>query len=344
MLPADARASKVRRPAALSLLFPPREHKAADQLASRARRAPGLAPRAALTRQPGRLMAGRTALALCLLALVSNASAFGRQLLQPIDPVYSAAVPAPWTGKGYKWGSNSSMLSMPSGMNPTNGLPVTANGPWRAGDTFVSYAPGFSSGVASGDPLPLRVILWTRFQVAGDQSAMAAADPANSAFTYAYSPAAGTVPVVVSWWVSTSPTATGALTKGTYTTDGSRDWTVKLDVNYGANYGSVTAGTTMYYGFSATYQSVTYTSPMGSFRAITTAMTTVNYAVASCSNWGFGAFNAYDMIAKVDNLDFYMHGKHCFNPYSVCSAMPFLTRASPRAACQWVTTSTSTPT
>ena len=248
-------------------------------------------------------MACRTAFALCLLALVSNAAAFGRTLLQPIDPVYSAAIPAPWTGAGYKWGSNSTALSKPSGINPTNGLPVTANGPWRAGDTFVTYAPGFSSGVASGDPLPGRVILWTRFQPAGDQSAMAAADPANIAYAYAYTPDS-TISIPVSWWVSTSASGSSPAASGTYTTDGTRDWTVKLDVNYG----TLTAGTPVYYSFSATYQNVTYTSPVGSFRAIDGTMANgVNYAVASCSNWGFGAFNAYDMIAKVDNLDFYMH-------------------------------------
>jgi phosphodiesterase/alkaline phosphatase D-like protein len=137
---------------------------------------------------------------------------------------------------------------------------------------------------------------------------MAAADPANTAYTYSYSPAAGSSPVAVSWWVNDVPSASPAPNAaGTYTTDGSRDWTVKLDVNYG-DVG--TAGTLLYFGFSATYNSVTYTSPIGSFRAINAAnnAATINYAVASCSNWGFGAFNAYDMIAKVDNLDFYMHG------------------------------------
>lgn len=261
-------------------------------------------------------MAGRAAFALCLLALLGDAFAgVGRQLLQPIDPVYPlTASPSIWSGKPsstYVWGSNSTNLGTPSGVNPTNGLPVMANPlnkAWRAGDTFVSYAPGFSSGVASGDPLPGQIILWTRFQVPGDQSAMAAADPTNTAFTFNYAPAAGTLPVNVSWWVNnvSSATATPLEAAGTYTTDGSRDWTVKLDVNYG----SVAAGATMYYGFSATYNGVLYTSPMGKFRAIDTGNTlsTVNYAVASCSNWGFGAFNAYDMIAKIDNLDFYMHG------------------------------------
>ncbi len=108
-------------------------------------------------------------------------------------------------------------------------------------------------------------------------------------------------------------------------------------------YGDRTSGTRLYYGFSVTQGTTTFNSPVGSFRAINAAnnMTTLNYAVVSCSNWGcahiapparcllgtvkrmhrvrsaawltltlcfvlrFGAFNAYDMLAKVDNLDFY---------------------------------------
>jgi len=233
---------------------------------------------------PRRSLQGCSLLLAC--QLVASAVVSGRQLLQPIDPVFSTAVPTAWSGKGYKWGSNTSAVSPLTGNNPANGQPVAANGAWRAGDTFVSYAPGFSSGVASGDPLPGQIILWTRFQVPGDQSSFAAADPANTAYSYNYTPAAGASPVTVSWWVNDLPSALPTPNAmGVYTTDGSRDWTVKLDVNYG-DVG--VAGTLLYYGFSATYQGVAYSSPVGSFRAINLAnnATTVNYAVASCSNWG----------------------------------------------------------
>ena len=32
-----------------------------------------------------------------------------------------------------------------------------------------------------------------------------------------------------------------------------------------------------------------------------------NYAVVSCTNWGFGYFNVYNMLSKADNLDFWSH-------------------------------------
>ena len=92
-----------------------------------------------------------------------------------------------------------------------------------------------------------------------------------------------------------------------FPTDGSRDWTVKVDVNY--NSAGVTAGQTMYYQFSAMYNGSIYTSPLGSFRAINAAntMSQLNYAVVSCSNYHFGLYNVYDMMAKIDNLDFWSH-------------------------------------
>lgn len=67
-------------------------------------------------------------------------------------------------------------------VNPTNGLPLAAgtNKAWRSTDSFISYPTGFSSGVASGDPLPGQIIIWTRFQPVGDVSAKAAADPTNT--------------------------------------------------------------------------------------------------------------------------------------------------------------------
>ena len=90
------------------------------------------------------------------------------------QPTDLTLIPGPvaWTGKGpagstsgaelrmwtrsarssdhpsvYRWGvSNTSALSsIVSGTNPANGQPIAANGNWRAGDTFVQYATGFST-------------------------------------------------------------------------------------------------------------------------------------------------------------------------------------------------------
>ena len=192
----------------------------------------------------------------------------------------------------YRWGvSNTSALSsIITGTNPANGQPIKAAGNYRAGDTFVTYATGFSTGVHSGDPLPARIMLWTRFQVPGDQSQFAAADTVrNVNYTYSYAPAAGYMPVPVTWWLGASASGASPLVSGTYTTDGSRDWTVKLDVQYPSQ--SV-AGALLYYGFSGCYGATCYSSTVGSFRSIpaSNVMPALNYAVVSCSNWAFGRY------------------------------------------------------
>jgi hypothetical protein len=97
----------------------------------------------------------------------------------------------------------------------------------------VSYPTGFSAGVQSGDPLPGQIILWTRFQPSGDQSAKAAADPSNTAYTVQLpagrlatspSPSAGGCP---------PPTAAPALSPAACTPlMAAATWVVKLDVNY----------------------------------------------------------------------------------------------------------------
>ena len=230
-------------------------------------------------------------------AVLALAALAPRAACQPIDALYSAAPPV-WSGSGYAWGSNATALRTPvTGTNPITGSAVARSGAWRTGDGFVSYAPGFPTGVASGDPLPGQVILWTRFQHPLDAvSAKAAADPTNTGYVYGATRAPGTLPVAVSWWLGMTSSGIAPLAAGTYTTDGSRDWTVKVDVQYSAN----TTGTRMYYGFTAAANGTTYTSPVGSFRAMASGQAQqLDYAVVSCSNWGFGLFNAYDMLAQV---------------------------------------------
>ena len=230
-------------------------------------------------------------------------------LYSPAPAVFSGQ---PYNGSGtYRWGANASMLQNATALgltNPITGTPVAANATnpqWRAGDAFVSYPTGFSAGVQSGDPLPGQIILWTRFQPSNDQSAKAAADPSNIGYTYNYQPAPGYIPIAVTWWLSATNSSASPLASGVYTTDGSRDWTVKLDVSYG----TVTQQTTLYYGFSAvdTATSATYTA-YGSFRALAnTSMSQLNYAVVSCTNWGFGYFNVYNMMSQIDALDVWVH-------------------------------------
>lgn len=128
----------------------------------------------------------------------------------------------------------------------------------RKGDTFITYGDGFSSGVASGDPLPGKIILWTRFQIPGDQSQKSAGDPTNAEYTHNYSPGEGVKPVTVHWFLGPNANGMGAINAGTFYTSGARDWTVKVDADYSK--GAVKAQTKLYYGFHATYGKV---SPRG---------------------------------------------------------------------------------
>jgi phosphodiesterase/alkaline phosphatase D-like protein len=148
-------------------------------------------------------------------------------------------------------------------------------------------------------------MLWTRFQVPDDQSAMAACDPKNTKYTYNYSPTSDAV--TVHWFIGPNADGTKTITAGTFVTDGGRDWTVKVDADYST--GNVVAQSKLYYGFQATHMGVSYTSPIGHFRAIDSKNTfaELTYATVSCSNWGFGMFNAYDTLSKIEELDFYVH-------------------------------------
>src|SRR5690606_28886431 len=67
-------------------------------------------------------------------------------------------------------------------------------------------SPLFVHGVASGDPLPDSVILWTRVTVD---------DPSAA--------------VEVTWRIATDPALEDEVASGTFTTDAGRDFTVKVD-------------------------------------------------------------------------------------------------------------------
>src|SRR3712207_1215929 len=75
-------------------------------------------------------------------------------------------------------------------------------------------APQFAHGVASGDPLPDGVLLWTRVTPTPDSVPGSGAGPATS----------------VSWQVSTDPGFAGVVAEGSAATGPDRDHTVKVDV------------------------------------------------------------------------------------------------------------------
>ena len=129
----------------------------------------------------------------------------------------------------------------------------------------------FAHGVASGDPLSDRVIIWTRLTE--------------------IVPSAANIPV--NWQVSTSPTMTPVLKSGTQSTSAERDWTVKVDVV------GLSPATTYYYRFSALgQQSIT-----GRTRtAPAAAVDNIRFAVAACSSYWSSTWSGYQHIAERNDL------------------------------------------
>jgi len=136
--------------------------------------------------------------------------------------------------------------------------------------------PGFRHGVASGDPLADRVILWTRITPAAKQSG----------------------PIEVTWQVTQSADFRSPVTRGRFTTDAGRDYTVKVDAT------GLEPGQRYHYRFLIGERS----SPVGRTRTLPrTGVEALSFAVVSCSNFPQGYFNVYREIARRDDLDAVLH-------------------------------------
>jgi alkaline phosphatase D len=135
----------------------------------------------------------------------------------------------------------------------------------------------FRHGVASGDPLADRVILWTRVTPPGGR-----ADDR----------------VGVAWRIARDPALRDAVAEGSATTSGERDFTVKVDA------AGLEPGSAWYYGFRTFGQD----SPVGRTRTAAVGPTPrLRLAVASCANLPQGFFNAYGAIARRPDLDAVVH-------------------------------------
>ncbi len=138
----------------------------------------------------------------------------------------------------------------------------------------INLAP-FYHGVASGDPLQNAVVIWTRVTT-NEPSA------------------------VVRWKVATDPEMKTIVNQGNFTTNQNRDYTVKIDVE------GLDAYTTYYYQFEAFDKK----SIIGRTRTTPSKNQLVDnlrFAVASCSNYQNGYFNAYNQIANRNDIDAVIH-------------------------------------
>jgi len=131
----------------------------------------------------------------------------------------------------------------------------------------------FYHGVASGDPLADRVIIWTRVTTNASS-------------------------VNVNWQMALDTAFSQVVQTGSFTTDASRDYTVKVDVT------GLQPNTWYYYRFeTGGIQSVTgrtKTAPVGSINNL-------RFAVLACSNYQSGYFNAYRDIVTKNEVDAVIH-------------------------------------
>lgn len=146
-------------------------------------------------------------------------------------------------------------------------------------------APGpFGHGVASGDPLPDRVVLWTRVTPSVD------ATPGSGVGT----------PTAVSWEVARDAAFTDVVASGEVVASAASDHTVKVDA------AGLPASSELWYRFRA----LGAVSPVGRTRtapADTAAVDRLRLGVVSCSNYEGGFFSAYRHLAERDDLDLVLH-------------------------------------
>ncbi|UQX00737.1 alkaline phosphatase D family protein [Streptomyces sp. RerS4] len=145
-------------------------------------------------------------------------------------------------------------------------------------------APAFLHGVASGDPLPDGILLWTRLT------------PTPEAV-----PGSGLgAPTTVGWEVAEDKAFSRTVASGSVTTSAAADHTVKVDVR------GLRPQTPYWYRFTAG----AVVSPVGrTLTAPAPEETTpgVRFGVVSCANWESGYFSAYRHLAARADLQAVLH-------------------------------------
>jgi alkaline phosphatase D len=134
----------------------------------------------------------------------------------------------------------------------------------------------FQHGVASGDPLNDRAIIWTRVTPRDLSSPQ---------------------PIQLRWRVGTDPELRTIVSSGSATTSDERDHTVKVDV------GGLAPGRRYFYAFDVEGEQ----SPVGRTRTFPATADRMRFALVSCSNYPAGYFNPYAAIATRLDLDAVVH-------------------------------------
>ncbi|MFD5494128.1 alkaline phosphatase D family protein [Streptomyces sp. GDS52] len=147
-----------------------------------------------------------------------------------------------------------------------------------------AQAPAFLHGLASGDPLPDGVLLWTRVT------------PTPEAI-----PGSGLGPdTEVGWTVALDKAFSTVVARGSTRATAASDHTVKADIR------GLRPATDYWFRFSAGGTD----SPVARTRtapAADAAVTGLRFGVVSCANWEAGHFSAYRHLAARGDLDAWLH-------------------------------------
>jgi alkaline phosphatase D len=132
----------------------------------------------------------------------------------------------------------------------------------------------FYHGVASGDPLPDAIIIWTRITL-------------NS-----------TDAVDVNWRMATDTLFANVVASGTASADSTADWTIKVDVT------GLSSDSWYYYDFEydGTHSLIgrTHTAPVG-------GVDHLRFGVVSCQSYEHGFYYAYRDMATRNDMDCILH-------------------------------------
>ncbi|MCK8680458.1 alkaline phosphatase D family protein [Streptomyces lichenis] len=144
--------------------------------------------------------------------------------------------------------------------------------------------PAFVHGVASGDPLPDGVLLWTRVTPVPDAIPGSGAGPDTE----------------VGWEVAEDAGFTRIVARGAVRATAAGDHTVKADVR------GLAPATAYHYRFTAD-GTVSATGRTRTAPAAGVTAQGVRFGVVSCANWESGYFSAYRHLAARPDLDAVLH-------------------------------------
>lgn len=156
-----------------------------------------------------------------------------------------------------------------SGLPPVIAAPAPTPSPSPAPTT----PPSFKHAVASGDPLPDAVILWTRLSEVGTDTP-------------------------VQWQVASDAAFANLVASGTAMARAANDYTVKVDAT------GLAADTRYFFRFLAGGVA----SPVGRTRtAPVAAVESLRFAVVTCSDITRGLYNAYARVAELEDVQAVIH-------------------------------------